>query len=266
MSLSKYYNNSNLFQPETLIKREAGTASGWQPAQAGEQTPFQTQQLPAASVVDAGVHRATSPDTGDSSGTLLDMAEPAVAGAGQPAECMVQQDIDLSNYLELAVAEKKIEAAYQRGLKTGTEKCEADFGDATRTLLNTCQQLDAIRETIIGNSREELLAFALAIAEKIIRISVREQDSTVIATIEEALQRAVKSDEFTVYIHPEDYDTVAAKSADLVAGLSGLNKIVVKKDSSIQRGGAMIDSDNCTIDATIASQFEEIREEVKRNL
>jgi flagellar assembly protein FliH len=65
-----------------------------------------------------------------------------------------------------------------------------------------------------------------------------------------------------VYIHPEDYETVAANSPEIVAGLTGLNKIVIKKDPAVQRGGAKIESDNCTIDATIASQFELIREEI----
>jgi flagellar assembly protein FliH len=177
-----------------------------------------------------------------------------------------KQEIDLSNYLELALAEKKIEQAYQKGLQAGKDKIEQDFQAATRALLSTCQQLDTIRETIISNSGEEIQQFVLAIAEKILRISVREQDSTIIATIEEALQRAVKSDEFTLYIRPEDYATVAENSTEIVAGLTGLNKIVIKKDKSVERGGAKIESDNCTIDATIVSQFEVIREEIQKNL
>jgi hypothetical protein len=112
----------------------------------------------------------------------------------------------------------------------------------------------------------KLQEFALSIAERILRISVREQDSTIIATIEEALQRAVKSDEFTIFIHPEDYETVAENSTEIVAGLTGLNKIVIKKDITVERGGAKIESDNCTIDATIASQLDVIREEIKKNL
>ena len=77
------------------------------------------------------------------------------------------------------------------------------------------------------------------------------------------MRRAVKSDEFTIHIHPDDYDSLAAKSAEIVAGLSGLNNIVVRKDPTVERGGARIESDNCMIDATIASQFEAIREEMK---
>lgn len=176
----------------------------------------------------------------------------------------VEPAIDLSNYIEISAAELQAEAAYRKGLAEGQEKADKDLGDAVRALVTVCQQLDSVRETIINNSSSELKDFALAIAERILRISLAEQDHTIILTLEEALQRAVKSEEFTVYVHPEDYETVTAKAPDIVAGLRGLNNIVIKRDPSIERGGAKIESENCVIDATISSQFDTIREEVKK--
>lgn len=177
-------------------------------------------------------------------------------------ELSPNQTIDLNNYTENSLAEERIEEAYRKGLLEGEQKLEEDFGTALRALISGCQQLETVRETLIINSRKEVLDFSLAIAERIIRISVQEQDSTIIATIEEALQRAVKSDEFTIYIHPDDYETVMENASELVTGISGLNNIVVKKDITIEQGGTKIESANCTIDATIGGQFNVIREEL----
>ncbi len=163
-----------------------------------------------------------------------------------------------------AVVEKKCADSFRKGVAEGRAKAEEDFGAATRALLNCCQQLDTVRETIIANSGQELREFALAIAERILRISLREQDHTIVATIEEALQRAVKSDLFTISLHPDDYATVSEKSAELVASISGLTNLVLKQDSTIERGGARLESDSCTIDADIVSQFETIRAEVRK--
>lgn len=272
MSLSKYYKSSNSFQPEELIKHEDQTPSGWQSSHQQEQLPFQAQELPVTPApkdeIQTSVAPPTSPSPDDTIATdnTTTQSTPAISEEKQTDATPSNQAIDLSNYLELAIAEEKIAKAYQKGLQTGKDKTEQDFVEATKALLSTCQQLDTIRETIIGNSHEELQEFALAIAERILRISIREQDSTIIATIEEALQSSVKSDEFTIYIHPEDHDTITKNSAEIIAGLSGLNKIVIKKDITVERGGAKIESDNCTIDATIASQFDMIREEIKKNL
>ena len=104
--------------------------------------------------------------------------------------------------------------------------------------------------------------FALLIAEKILRISLKEQEQTIVATVEEALQRDVKSDEFTIFIHPDDFESISTRSEDIIAGVSGLSHIVIKTDNTIERGGAKIESENCIIDATIISQLELIREEL----
>ncbi len=267
MSLSKYYKNSEGFQPETLIKREENSSSGWQPLRRKDDLPFQSALIPTVSGQEASQVKTTEPEAlmENPPGDKSSEEQPALQEGNQPEILPKQPEIDLSNYLEIAVAEKRIEEAYQKGIQTGKEKVEQAFGTATKALQSACQQLDTIRETIISNSSEELQNIALAIAERILRISLQEQDSTIIATIEEALQRAVRSEEFTVYIHPEDYETVAEHSAEIIAGVTGLNKIIIKKDLSIERGGTRIESDNCTLDATITSQFDLIREEIKKN-
>lgn len=268
MSLSKYYKNSTSFQPEGLIKREEKTPAGWQPSKPTEQHPFQSQPPPAASEPKEPPQTESTPKEKPPQEipSKTDIEPQQTIKEEKKPELPPKPEIDLSKYLEIAVADKKIAEAYQKGLEAGKTKVEQDFETATKALLNICQQLDTIRDTIISNSSSEIHESVLAIAERVLRISVREQDSTIVATIEEALQRAVKSDEFCVYIHPDDYETVAENAAEIIAGISGLNKIVIKKDITVERGGAKIESDNCTIDATIASQFDIIREEIKKNL
>ncbi|MDK9707945.1 MAG: flagellar assembly protein FliH [Desulforhopalus sp.] len=259
MSLSRYFKNAPDFQAEKIVKQgESITPSGWSPDPRKSARPFQYQETQTRPLAQP-----------EKQFKLNDIPEPPAEKVAPEIDTSLppaaEPQIDLSQYIPLTVAEGKITEAYRNGAKAVWDKAEQDYGAATRSLLNTCQQLDTLRATIMKNSSQELLDLSMAIAEKILRISLREQDQSLIATIEEALRRAVKSDEFTIHVHPDDYDTIVAKSPELVAGLSGLNNIVVRKDNSIERGGARIESDNCTIDATISSQLEQIREEVKRH-
>ena len=270
MSLSRYFKNAPSFQAEELVKQEDKTTPGWAPDPRKDQRPFQTQPVtpPAKAQTrlegNESVLRQHPPPERPTAGNTspINPPPPDSAKDNTPAP-PPQESVDLSNYLLRVEAEKQASEAYQRGLKVGMDKAEEDYGRTANALFLACQQLDTLRATIIDNSSEELLDFSLAIADRILRLSVREQDHTIVATVEEALRRAVKSDEFTILVHPDDYDTLTAKSAEIIAGLSGLNNIVVRKDQSVERGGAHIESDNCTLDATIASQFEMIREEVK---
>jgi len=253
MSLSKYFKNSSSFKPENIVKQGDQGPAGWTPMPRAEDQPFQSQPLQPAA---GGSHDLTVAGITALAPKILE--EQGNTGNGRAAA--PEPHVDLSRYVELEEAEKTAADAYRQGEQDGRELAEQDFGAATQALYLACQQLDTLRDTIIANSSKEVLDFTLAIAERILRLSVREQDHTIIATIDEALRRSVKSDEFIIHIHPDDYETVLRKSADIIAGISGLNNIVVRKDSTIERGGARIESDNCTIDATIASQFEEIRE------
>ncbi len=259
MSLSKYYKSSDSFRPEKVVKRIEAKTNGWESSVINKQASSQNGN---SSIKDSSEKEPGFEENKNAAETTSPVTpEVSETGGRKPG-----QEIDIDNFIEKSIAEDKIEEAYKKGLQDGETKAEEDLGTTVRALVSSCQQIDTLRETLIINNRKEVLDFALAIAERILRISLQEQDSTIIATIEEALRRAVKSDEFTIYIHPDDYATVKEKSDDLVTGLSGLNNIVVKKDSTIEQGGAKIESNNCTIDATIGSQYDVIREELKRQL
>lgn len=274
MSLSKYYEKSEAFKPEEIVKDAITTATSWKPVATNEKQPFTARNIAEkqADIKKPAKHpplpeeKNEPAETPPPAAAETTAAEDEIPPAAETAPPPPPTPIDLSQYMEIAEAEKAIEEAYQKGLAEGQLKVEQDFADATRMLISASQQIDNIRETLINNSAREMQEFALAIAEKIVRISLSEQDSSLIETIEEAIQRAVKSDEFTVYVNPEDYDSAVEKSPDIVNGISGLNNLVVKKDATIEKGGAKLESDNCTIDATIASQLEIIREEVKKRL
>ncbi len=253
MSLSKYFKNSSSFKPENLVRQDDHGPAGWTPTPRPEDRPFQSEPIQSAA---GGVRDLTGAGTI----ALAPRTQENHGNSDTPGAAASDQPVDLSHYVEIEEAEKTAAEAYRQGEKDGRELAEQDFGAATQALLLACQQLDTLRDTIIANSSKEVLDLTLAIADRILRLSIREQDHTIVATIEEALRRSVKSDEFIIHIHPDDYETVQRKSDDIIAGISGLNNVVVRKDSTIERGGARIESDNCTIDATIASQFEEIRE------
>jgi len=254
MSLSKYFKDSSSFKREDIVKSPSKNAEGWSKDPQSPVAPFEPEKV---TETEESVHHGTisqahkvEPPTSETS-----VQPPPPTPPPTPS-------IDLSKYVLIEEAEKKAQTLYQQGLQDGLLKAADDFESATNAFVSSCQQLDSIRETIISNSSTEFLNFTLLLAEKILRISIIEQDVTIVATIEEALQRAVKSEEFTIFINPDDYDNISNKSEDIIAGVTGLTNIVLKADPTIEKGGAKIESENCIIDATVSSQFQSIREEL----
>ncbi len=152
----------------------------------------------------------------------------------------------------------------QQGMEQAAQHKEDDYLAAASALNNACTQINSLQETLMRNSSGEIIELTLAIAERILRFSVAEQDKTIVAVIEESLQRAIRSEEFTISLNPADYETVAAKSKEIIANISGLENIVLKSSPEIERGGAKLESGNCSIDATVASQFDIICREIRK--
>ncbi len=276
MNLSKVYSTQDTFEPEDIIrakvnepmvfgsilaerlpeppseptseKPEHTSTDAFQ--QEEEQTGEHSQQDDTLAAKDVASSTATpEPDQ---------IPEPTPPAADPPPPPPEPQGMP-ADQVDQLLAE-----SYEKGIQAGLNQAEEDYGAATSSLLLVCQQLDTLRETILKNSVSEIQELVLAIAEKVIRHSVQDQHTTIMSTIEEAIQKAVKSDEFDIYVHPDDYQIVASKSEELVASLNGLHSVLVKKDSSLDRGGCRIESDNCIVDATIISQLDIIRDNLKQ--
>lgn len=269
MSLSKYYKKTDSFKPEELVSVSKDKITKEPLARWVEtaDNQFKTELFPASDSDDSTIPAEKNELTAKiDKEQPPDPSEETMEQSGETSESETEETINLENYIERTEMDKLLEKAFEDGVRNGLEKAEEDYGSATRSLFTICQQLDSIRETIIANSSRELQEFAIALAERIVRSPFTKNRETIIATLEEAIGRAIKSDEFTIFVSPDDYDIVMEKSADLIEGLSGLSRIIIKKDTEIEAGGARIESENCTIDATIAGQFDMIREEIAKRL
>ena len=154
------------------------------------------------------------------------------------------------------------EDAYATGLQAGRQQAEVEFENSAQTFLSMCKELDSLRETILKNSAGEMRQLVIAISEKIIRHSVEQQEQTIVATIKEALHLAVTSDAFEIQINPEDLKAIEASKEDIINSISGLENIVLKPDSTVERGGCKLESDSCSVDATMTSQIQVIENSV----
>ena len=258
MSLSRFYKDRGEFIPEQLVPRPP-EETDWHPVSIPEDSSFNDENteldLPDASPSDL----PPLPDQNTIAPLPTDTADEAESVPAEPPiveqpETVPPPDLD-------AIREE----AFNAGVEEGLKQAERDFGSAAGAFTQACELVNNIRETILKNSKKEMIDLVILLAEKIIRHSVTQQDATILETVEEAILKAVKSSEFHIYLHPDDLAVIKSNSAELVARVSGLENIVVKADPSIERGGCKVESDNCTVDATLASQIDSIRNRIMEN-
>ena len=252
--MSKVFKDSVAFIPEKIVPGEIPKPPVWGPL-TGETG---TTDAPSS---DSNMFQDNpeSADPGELSSLNSDFSSPAPQDASEDTdhaatnEYTPQIDID-------AIADEY----FNKGIQEGINRVQEDYESSIKTLQAICEELNSIRETILHNSSEEMRNLVLIIAEKIIRKSLSEQQQTILNTVNEALQKAIRTDEFVISVHPDDLETISSHSSDFIKSVNGLEKIIVKSDSGIEQGGCFIESNNCTIDATISSQLKIISKSLSK--
>lgn len=243
--MSKVFKQTGDFVPEKIAPGEIPQVAEW-----GNITKGNSAGSSSSSSEVSG-QAETTLESPESSSFDSDFSSP-VAGsdiAGESVDSFIEKEPEID-------LEALKEEFYNQGILEGREQLQEDYGSSLLTLQAVCTELNSIRETILQNSAAEIRELVIKIAEKIIRKSLAEQQESIINTVNDALQKAVKSDEFVISVHPDDLDTISSRSAEFIASINGLEKVVVKADSSIDQGGCHIESSNCTVDATIVSQMK----------
>ena len=258
MSLSRFFKNGGDFIPGQLVPRPPDETE-WHPVSIPEDRPCEevipepTEKPPPRAVAE------TPPNNNEVPVEI----EPEPVPSPPPVQ--PEPFVALEPEVPPVDLELVREEAFRDGVSEGLKQAEKDFGSATVALTQACELINNIRETILKNSKNEMIELIIILAEKIIRHSVTTQDDTILETVEEAILKAVKSSEFHIYLHPDDMAVIKNNADELVGRVSGLENIVVKTDPSIERGGCKVESENCTVDATLASQLDVIRNRIIEN-
>jgi flagellar assembly protein FliH len=255
MSLSKIFKNSASFVPEQILPhQESPSEPVWQDLLDGHSTVNEHQDtfVPDNS---AGYQIIADKKPFTPPNELADLENTVSSEHASKTEEMRKEPVVPAMDPELI--RKK---AFGEGVLEGRRQADKDFGSCAQTLLSACNQLTNLHETILRNNLDEMHSLVMEIAEKIIRHSLHDQSETILATIEDAIHLAVKSEEFQIRVNPEDLEVIKQKKNEIIEEISGLDNIVLKADRSVERGGCLLESVNCTVDATITSQLQVIKE------
>jgi len=150
------------------------------------------------------------------------------------------------------------------------QQSQSFWDEAAKRLNDTAQTLGAaivdishLREIILNNSTDDMLRLVMAISKQVIQHEIRTREEVIVTIINKALQAAIKADEFHIKINPRDYQVVTENKPLFLTSISGLKNITFEADSSISRGGCMIESALGKVDATLETKLDEIFQELR---
>jgi flagellar assembly protein FliH len=150
--------------------------------------------------------------------------------------------------------------AYNQGMADQAAQDQAKFQQAIEAFAEACHKIDNHRKMSIERSRGDMINLIIALSKKILGQELTMPRNIIATTLRTAIEQAIESEEYYVTLHPEDLALAEEKVPELIAEIRGLERIIFKTDRNITKGGCLLESSTCSVDATIDSQIESMKE------
>jgi flagellar assembly protein FliH len=171
--------------------------------------------------------------------------------------------------IEKEINEKveKIEKdAYERGYKEGHEKGYGEGKDEVERLI---QRLHMIitktierRNQIIEESETQVINLVLLVAKKVIKVISENQKNVVINNVVQALRKMKGRGDVIIRVNLADFELTSSHMKEFQEMVENVKNITILEDTSVDKGGCIIETDFGQIDARISSQLHEIEEKI----
>lgn len=157
------------------------------------------------------------------------------------------------------------EAGYAEGRANAQIECRQEFEDslaAFRTdIKNALQSVETAKENCIRDYLDELKDCAVAVAEKVVHVSLKSSGEVIKQMIISATEKLKKTAWVKIYIDKYDYDMMMEADADVIDELSRLSDnvkfIVMDKETS---GSCIIEMPEEIVDVSVNTQLENIKD------
>jgi flagellar assembly protein FliH len=157
--------------------------------------------------------------------------------------------------------------ARDRGYDDGRNKGYDEGKEEVSRLINSLNRMITAtierRTEIIKNVEQQLMMIVLLIARKVIKTISEHQKGVVMQNIREALYKVRGRTDVVIRVNIEDLELTTEHKEEFLKLMADIKNVSVMEDSSVERGGCIIETDFGNIDARMASQFHEIESRIK---
>jgi flagellar assembly protein FliH len=167
-------------------------------------------------------------------------------------------------------AGSRLEAAEREAAKKGRDEGREEgykegVGEAERLVGRLHVILDRAmdkRAEILQETEAQVVELVLLVAKKVVKVISENQKSVVVQNIQQALRKLKTKSDVVVRVNLADLQLATEHVKDFVQMTENAKKLQIIEDSTVDRGGCVIETDFGEIDARIASQLSELEERI----
>lgn len=156
--------------------------------------------------------------------------------------------------------------AYQEGFDQGhSEGYEKGVAEVDRLVERMHKILEAVmqrRDEILQDTESQIVELVILMARKVIKILSENQKNVIMANTLAALKKVRTRGEVTLRVNLEDVKLTTEHVDEFIQHVENVQGITVLEDSSVEKGGCIVETDFGSIDARISSQLTELENKI----
>lgn len=185
-------------------------------------------------------------------------ADEIIANAKSEAEKIIQ---------DAHLEEQKIKAdAKQDGFKQGHDDGysagESEIERLVERLRKMVEALMLRREEILKETEQQIVELVILMTRKVVKIISETQKTAIMSNVLAALKKVKSRGNVILHVNLEDLKLASANADEFIKRVENIQGITVVEDSTVEKGGCVVETDFGAIDARISSQLSELEEKI----
>lgn len=186
-------------------------------------------------------------------------AEGILAEARQEAEKILAAAQEEAQRIRQEAQKEGFARGHEEGFAEGREELRTMVERLKQVIYATIQE----REKILVHSEQQILNLILTMVKKVVKRLTVEEQNVVLNNAKEALSLVRGAMRVYIHVNPEDYNFTVQHKEELIRMIEGMPEVKFFENPAVDRGGVLIETDIGEVDATIATQLEELENKIQ---
>ena len=189
-------------------------------------------------------------------------AENAAAKIKKDAELEAQRIIEEAQAEKQRIVSDSQKEGYDTGFESGYQEGNKEAQRLVERMHTVLDAVMARREEILNETEYQIVELVVLIARKVVKIISENQRNVIMNNVLQALKKVKGRGDVTIRVNLADVKLTTEHVHDFIERVEAVKGITVVEDTTVEKGGCIVETDFGAIDARISSQLTELEQKI----
>ncbi len=198
----------------------------------------------------------------DQASVIKNNAEVEAQSVLDKAKAEAEQIVKTAHDEEQRIFDKAQKDGFDKGHEEGYQVGNQEADRLVERLHKMIEGVQDKRQEILDQTEGQIVDLVLLMTRKVVKIMSDSQKSVIMSNVVQALKKVKGRGDVVLRVNLADVKLTTDHTRDFITQVENIKNVHVVEDSSVDRGGCIVETDFGAIDARISSQLAELETKI----